>query len=142
MRKRGYLEDLNERNILRKLRRRFVSSFLDIIILDRVESTPYTNGYAIIEYVFQKFNILLSSGSVYSALYAMEREGLIVGRWNGRKRVYHITPEGKKIIRTIREQINVINSLFQEVITQKHETREKEISSSLESTLTRLTSSI
>jgi len=121
MRKKGLLEDLNEKNVLRKLRRRFVNGFLDLIILDRVESASYINGYAIIEYVFEKFNILVSSGSVYSTLYAMEREGLIVGAWNGRKRVYRITPEGKKIIKTIRERIDVINSLFQELITQKQE---------------------
>jgi len=111
----------NERNILKKLRRRFISKFLDLIILDRVESVPYINGYAIIEYIFQKFNILVSSGSVYSTLYAMEREGLIEGAWKGRKRIYNITPEGKEIIKTIREQFNLITSLFREVITQEQE---------------------
>ena len=121
MRKRGLVEDLNKRDILRKLRRRFVNEFLDLIILDRVESASYTNGYAIIEYIFQKFNILVSSGSVYSTLYAMEREGLIVGAWSGRKRVYHITPAGKRVIRIIREQIDLITSLFREIITQKRE---------------------
>ena len=123
MRKMGLLEDLNERNVLRKLRRRFVNGFLDIIILDRVESVQCINGYAIIEYVFQKFNILLSSGSVYSTLYAMEQGDLIVGEWKGRKRVYHITPKGKKIIKTIREQIVLMSSLLQEIITQKQEPR-------------------
>ena len=121
MKKRTFLEDLNERNILKKMRRRFINEFLDLIILDRVESTPYINGYAIIEYVFRKFNILVSSGVVYSTLYAMEREGLIVGTWSGRKRIYQITPEGKKIIKTIREQFDAINSIFQELITQKRE---------------------
>jgi len=62
MRKKRLLEDLNEKNVLRKLRRRFINGFLDLIILDRVESVPYINGYAIIEHVFQKFNILVSSG--------------------------------------------------------------------------------
>jgi len=142
MGKRGFLEGLNERNILKKIRRRFVNSFLDIIILDRVDSVPCINGYAIIEYVFHKFNILLSSGSVYSTLYAMEREGLIVGVWNGRRRVYRITPEGKKIIEIIRKRINVINSLFGEVIAQKRETGRKETPSSLESMRTSLASSI
>ena len=116
---RRFLQDLNERNILRKMRRRFVNEFLDMIILDRVESTPYINGYAIIEYVFRKFNILVSSGVVYSTLYAMEREGLIAGAWSGRKRIYRITPEGKKVIKTIRERFDIMNSIFQELITQK-----------------------
>jgi len=118
MRKRGFLKDLNERNILRKIRRRFINEFLDLIILDRAESA-YINGYAIIEYVFRKFNILVSSGVVYSTLYAMEREDLIEGAWSGRKRIYRITPEGKKVIKTIRERFDIINSVFQELITQK-----------------------
>jgi len=118
MRKRGFLKDLNERNILKKIRRRFINEFLDLIILDRAEFA-YINGYAIIEYVFRKFNILVSPGVVYSTLYAMERAGLIAGRWNGRKRVYHIAPEGKKVIKTIRERFDIMNSIFQELITQK-----------------------
>ena len=118
MRKRGFLKDLNERNILKKIRRRFINEFLDLIILDRAESA-YINGYAIIEYVFRKFNILISSGVVYSTLYAMEREDLIEGAWSGRKRIYHITPKGKKVIKTIRERFDIINSVFQELITQK-----------------------
>jgi len=121
VRKERSLQNLNEKNILKKLRRRFINEFLDIIILDRVESVPYINGYAIIEYIFQRFNILVSSGSIYSTLYAMEREGLIEGVWKGRKRIYNITPEGKEIIKTIREQVNIITSLFREVITQKQE---------------------
>jgi DNA-binding PadR family transcriptional regulator len=121
LKNREVLEGLNERNILRKLRRRFIKSFLDLIILDRVESAPHINGYAIIEYIFQKFNILVSSGSVYSTLYAMEREGLIKGVWNGRKREYSVTPKGKKIINAIRERVYILNSLFQEFITQKQE---------------------
>ena len=118
MRKRGFLKDLNERNILRKIRRRFINEFLDLIILDRAESA-YINGYAIIEYVFRKFNILVSSGVVYSTLYAMEREALIEGAWSGRKRIYRITPKGKKVIKAIRERFDIINSVFQELITQK-----------------------
>ena len=101
MRKEKLLQNLNEKNILKKLRRRFINEFLDLIILNRVESVPYINGYAIIEYIFQKFNILVSSGSIYSTLYAMEREGLIEGVWKGRKRIYSITPEGREIIKTV-----------------------------------------
>jgi len=113
MRKRGFLEDLNEKNILKKIRRRFINEFLDLIILGMAEST-YINGYTIIEYIFEKFNILVSSGSVYSTLYAMERECLIEGAWIGRKRVYRITAKGEKLIKTIREKSDIINSVFQE----------------------------
>jgi len=125
MRKEKLLQNLNEKNILKKLRRRFINEFLDLIILNRVESVPYINGYAIIEYIFQKFNILVSSGSIYSTLYAMEREGLIEGVWKGRKRIYSITPEGREIIKTVREQVDIITALFEELITQKRDYENK-----------------
>jgi len=112
-------EKFLKKDVLKKLRRRLIHDLLDLIILNKVKSTPTINGYAIIEYIFQKYNILVSSGIVYSTLYALEREGLITGVWNGRKRIYKITPQGKEIIKTIKEKINVINSLFQEIITPK-----------------------
>ncbi|MGQ9641741.1 MAG: PadR family transcriptional regulator, partial [Candidatus Bathycorpusculaceae bacterium] len=38
---------------------------------------------------------------VYSLLYSLERNGLIEGTWNERKRVYQLTEKGKKTIETI-----------------------------------------
>ena len=105
-------------NILTKLRRRLINELLDIIILDRVKSNPNITGYAIIEYLFQRFKILVSSGIVYSTLYALEREGLIRGAWKGRKRIYKITPAGEEIIKILREKSDIISSLFKEIITQ------------------------
>jgi len=107
-----------EKDITKKLRRRLINELLDIIILNRVESNTYVTGYAIIEYLFRRFNILVSSGSVYSTLYALEREGLIKGVWKGRKRIYKITPEGEKMIKILREKTDIISSLFREIITQ------------------------
>jgi len=107
-----------EKDIIKKLRRRLINELLDIIILNRVESNSSITGYAIIEYLFRRFNILVSSGTVYSTLYALEREGLIVGSWKGRKRIYKITPYGEEIIKTLREKSDIISSLFQEIMTQ------------------------
>ena len=108
----------NEKNVIKKLCRRLINELLDIIILNKVESDPYITGYAIIEYLLLRFNILVSSGSVYSTLYALEREGLIKGVWKGRRRIYKITPEGEKMIMILREKSDVISCLFREIITQ------------------------
>jgi DNA-binding PadR family transcriptional regulator len=43
----------------------------------------------------------LSSGTVYSLLYALERKGLIEGAWKERKRAYSLTDKGKGTIETI-----------------------------------------
>ena len=52
-------------------------------------------------FIHDKFRLLVSSGTVYSLLYSMERKGLIEGKWNERKRVYKLTDRGEKTINSI-----------------------------------------
>lgn len=59
------------------------------------------SGYDVISFIHDKFHLLVSSGTVYSLLYSLERNGLIEGTWNERKRVYKLTEKGKKTIETI-----------------------------------------
>jgi DNA-binding PadR family transcriptional regulator len=66
------------------------------------------SGYDVIGLVHAKFGILMSSGTVYSLLYSLERDGWIRGAWNQRKRVYELTEKGQ-------EQINVITKANEEV---------------------------
>ncbi len=87
------------KNILRQLQKRTLKNFMDILILSELKKAPMS-GYDVITSIFDKFNFLPSSGSVYSLLYALEREGLIKGGWNGRKRIYNITSRGIEIVET------------------------------------------
>jgi len=59
------------------------------------------SGYDVISFIHNKFNLLVSSGTVYSLLYSLERNGLIEGSWDERKRVYRLTEKGAKTIETI-----------------------------------------
>jgi DNA-binding PadR family transcriptional regulator len=59
-----------------KLRRKTLKSFLDILILEELRKSSLS-GYDIIDLIHKKFGILVSSGTVYSLLYSMERDGLI-----------------------------------------------------------------
>ena len=59
------------------------------------------SGYDVISFIHNKFHLLVSSGTVYSLLYSLERNGLIEGTWNERKRVYKLTEKGKKTIEII-----------------------------------------
>jgi DNA-binding PadR family transcriptional regulator len=59
------------------------------------------SGYDVIAYIHNKFHLLVSSGTVYSLLYSLERNGLIQGKWNERKRIYTLTEKGEKTIKTI-----------------------------------------
>ena len=73
------------RNILQQLRKRTIKNFMDFLILLNLRKEPMS-GYDMITLIFENFGFLPSSGSVYSMLYALERENLIKGYWNGKKK--------------------------------------------------------
>jgi len=79
-----------------KLRRRLVKNFLDVLVLIELQNT-HLSGYDVMTLVYRRFRILLGSGSVYSLLYRMEREGLIAGTWIERRRIYGLTDKGKAV---------------------------------------------
>ncbi|MEM2367075.1 MAG: PadR family transcriptional regulator, partial [Candidatus Bathyarchaeia archaeon] len=79
---------------------RIIKNFMDIIILAELRKGPMS-GYDVISFIHNKFNLLVSSGTVYSLLYSLERNGLIEGSWDERKRVYRLTEKGAKTIETI-----------------------------------------
>jgi len=57
----------------------------------------HLSGYDVMTLVYRRFRILLGSGSVYSLLYRMEREGLVAGTWTERRRVYRLTDKGNTV---------------------------------------------
>jgi len=89
-----------EGKILKKMHERIIKNFMDIIILAELKNGPLS-GYDVISFIHNKFHLLVSSGTVYSLLYSLERNALIEGTWNERKRVYRLTEKGKKTIETI-----------------------------------------
>jgi len=89
-----------EGKILKKMHERIIKNFMDIIILAELRNGPMS-GYDVISFIHNKFHLLVSSGTVYSLLYSLERNGLIEGTWNERKRVYKLTDKGAKTIETI-----------------------------------------
>jgi DNA-binding PadR family transcriptional regulator len=86
---------------LMDVHRRIVKDFLDIIILARLRNTELLSGYEIMGLIHQKLGFLISSGTVYSLLYSMERKGLIKGELTNGKRVYVLTDQGKGAIDAI-----------------------------------------
>jgi len=59
------------------------------------------SGYDLIRFINNRFHILLSSGTVYSALYSMERNRLISGMLRRRKKVYKLTHKGENTLKAI-----------------------------------------
>jgi DNA-binding PadR family transcriptional regulator len=84
-----------ESKTLRTIHERIIKNFMDIIIMTELRHRSLS-GYDFISYIHNKFNLLVSSGTVYSLLYSLERNGLIEGVWAERKRVYKLTQKGEK----------------------------------------------
>ena len=96
------------------MQERILKGFLDILVLSKLRKEP-KSGYDIITFIHKRFNILPSSGTVYSTLYLLERDGLIKGGLTQGKRVYTLTDKGVNTIRTVlasRENIQLLFTAF------------------------------
>lgn len=82
------------------MHRRIIKNFLDVLVLAELRNGPLS-GYDVIAFIHNKFRLLVSSGTVYSLLYSLERDGLITGSWSQRKRVYKLTDKGEETIKAI-----------------------------------------
>jgi len=100
---------------IKKMHERIIKNFLDIIILAELRNRPMS-GYDVISFTHNKFRLLVSSGTVYSLLYSLERNGLITGTWNERKRVYKPTEKGMKTIETILTANDSIKSFIANIL--------------------------
>jgi DNA-binding PadR family transcriptional regulator len=90
----------SEARIIKKMHERVIKSFMDTIIMAELQNGPIS-GYDVITFIHTKFGFLASSGTVYSLLYSLERNGLVEGVWIERKRVYKLTEKGIKTITAI-----------------------------------------
>ena len=108
----------DERKFLRELQRRTVRNFLDVLILLLLHKRPMS-GYDIITLIFERFGVFLSAGSVYSMLHVMEREKLIRGYWDGRRRVYILTERGKALAEAAPTLSDTIQNLVLSILKIK-----------------------
>lgn len=72
------------------------------------------SGYDVIKYIYAQFRFLSSSGTVYSHLYAMERNGLLHGVQESRRRVYGLTSKGLRLLERLRGLMVAFRGLWQE----------------------------
>jgi DNA-binding PadR family transcriptional regulator len=102
--------------IVENLRRRAIKTFMDMLILAELQNKPLS-GYDIIGLIHQRFNVLVSSGTVYSLLYPLERKGLVTADLETRKRVYTLTDKCKQTLETVGRANGEINGLVQNLIS-------------------------
>ena len=101
-----------EQEILEGLHERIVKTFMDILILTELNDDNAISGYDVIAFIHNNFHMRISSGTVYSAIYSLERNGLIEGYWNKRKRTYKLTTKGKETIKTVLNASEKIQKLM------------------------------
>jgi len=99
-----------------ELRARVVRNFVDWIILKELRDSVNMSGYDIIALFHRKFHMLLSAGSVYSVLYAMERKGLVEGAVADGKRIYKLTEKGEEEIQKILRNLDKIHLLIKSML--------------------------
>jgi len=105
-----------ENTVASGLYERLVKSFMDVIVLKELENRNTLYGYDVIASIYKRFHILVSSGTMYSLLYSMERDGLIEGIIEGRKRVYRLTEKGKEALENISESSDKIVLLIKSIL--------------------------
>ncbi len=59
--------DKSEAKILKNMHERLIKNFMDIIIMTQLQKGPLS-GYDVIAYIHTRFNLLVSSGTIYSLL--------------------------------------------------------------------------
>ena len=96
-----------------KLRKRVIQNFMDILILTEMKKGSLS-GYDVIGIIHRRFGVLMSSGTVYSLL-SLERDGLIKGVWNQRKRLYVLSDKGEQNIKTITKASEEIQNLLKNI---------------------------
>lgn len=79
-----------------KFIKRVIADFLDIIIISHFQQDPFS-GYDVTKFVHKRLNVLLSPGTIYSTLYAMERDGLLESFNAFNKKNFKATNKGIQI---------------------------------------------
>jgi len=78
-----------------------VQNMFDLIALKFMKENGNLSGYDFMTWVQGKYGVLLSSGTVYSKLYSLERKGLVKGEYGEHKRVYTLTKKGKEHLKAL-----------------------------------------
>jgi PadR family transcriptional regulator, regulatory protein PadR len=99
---------------------------LDVMLLASLERAPL-HGYAIIEWLSQRSagELVLQPGTLYPALHRLEGDELIRGHWEEppgqrKRRVYALTPKGKRALAKRQEEWIVFSRVMRAVLGGAH----------------------
>ncbi len=101
--------------ILREMHRRIVRSFLDIIVLAKLNELRKPIGaHEVVNFIQQEFGIIHGPDSLYAFLCSCEKDGLIKSSHIGGIKQYSLTTKGMNTLTIItQEKPRIINSILE-----------------------------
>jgi DNA-binding PadR family transcriptional regulator len=105
-----------EKEIFEDMRKALVKHFLDTIILETLKLQSPLSGYDFMEIVNVRFSFMISSGTIYSVLYHLERDGLLKGEISDGRRAYSLTEKGQEAIDCILQSKKEIVGFVQTIL--------------------------
>ena len=113
-----YLTKIKSESI-KKLKNQIIKSSMDVLILTELRNSSMS-GYDAISFIHERFGVLLSSGTVYSHIYSLERNGLVKGHMDEKKRVYSLTEMGEDFLKdATKTNLDFIESIKDTIINLK-----------------------
>jgi DNA-binding PadR family transcriptional regulator len=83
----------SDEKTIKEYLKQIISTTLDVLIIANFKEESFS-VYDVTEYIKKQFNVVLSSGTLYSTVYTMERQGLLQAFYGNRKRLFKATPKG------------------------------------------------
>ena len=102
------------------MRSEVLKGHLDFLLLATLSAEP-AHGYRIVERLRERSNgaLSLSEGTVYPALYRLERARLVSSRWSSssgrRRRVYSLTRKGRRALADGRREWRAFSAMVERV---------------------------
>jgi DNA-binding PadR family transcriptional regulator len=109
--------DSNSEYSQKAIKKRIVKEFLDIIILLELKQHGSLSGYDLAGTENEKFMLTLSPGTVYAALYSLERKGFVKGDSEGKKTTYCLTPKAEVALATFRSSSKELTEFIKQVFS-------------------------
>lgn len=109
--------------VLRAFRLALIKKLIDYIILRYLKEQGKMSGYDLMSQINKDYGVLLSSGTIYGKLYALERKDLIKGEWGERRRGFTLTRKGEETIDAVLN--DPVGSKFLKMLERPKEGEEK-----------------
>ena len=110
------------KDVATNLKKKTIKSIIDIVMLAELKK-GLMSGYDLITAINEKFGIFVSSGTVYSHLYALERNEIVSGTDLHMKRSYKLTEKGSEHLELLLTSIKeMLDALEQDTTTDNSST--------------------